>query len=66
MARQPKNSGKSWSASDLKQLHTLVRAKTPARIIAKKMQRTQGAVYMKDRKFLFGAVNATDPLRTPC
>lgn len=44
MAKAPANHGKSWSASDNKQLKQLASGNTPTRIIGLKMGRTPGAV----------------------
>ena len=47
MAKTPTNSGKVWTAQDLKQLQALAAGNTPTRIIALKMQRTEGSVRSK-------------------
>jgi hypothetical protein len=44
MAKQPKNHGKSWTASDNKTLKQLASQNTPTRVIGLKMGRTPGAV----------------------
>lgn len=44
MTKAPINHGKSWSASDNRQLRQLVQGNTPTRVIALKMGRTPGAV----------------------
>lgn len=40
----PKNHGKSWSASDDRQLKQLAAQNTPTRVIGLKMERTPGAI----------------------
>jgi hypothetical protein len=47
MARQPKNHGKDWTASDVKNLKQLARENTPTRVAALKLQRTPAAVQQK-------------------
>lgn len=44
MAKTPANHGKSWSASDNRQLRQLAQGNTPTRVIGMKMGRTPGAV----------------------
>jgi hypothetical protein len=38
---------REWSKSDVRELKTLARAKTPARVIGRKLGRTEGAVRQK-------------------
>jgi hypothetical protein len=38
---------REWSKTDVKELKTLARAKTPARVIGRKLGRTEGAVRQK-------------------
>lgn len=47
MAKQPPNSGKPWSASDIKDLKNLAAQNTPTRVIGLKMGRTPAAVQSK-------------------
>ncbi len=42
--KMPPNSGKSWSASELKQLQKLADQNTPTRVIGLKLGRTAAAV----------------------
>lgn len=43
----PKNHGKPWSATAVKQLRALARGNTPTRVIGLKMGRTPGAIQSK-------------------
>lgn len=47
MAKQPKNSGKGWSAADVRQLKQLAAGNTPTRVIGLKTGRSPGAVQSK-------------------
>jgi hypothetical protein len=47
MAQYNRNTGKSWSKSDLAQLRTLVRQNTPTRVIGLKLGRTENSVRSK-------------------
>lgn len=47
MPKYTRNTGKSWSKSDVSQLKTLARQNTPTRVIGLKLGRTEGAVYSK-------------------
>ncbi|PKQ09528.1 MAG: hypothetical protein CVT73_02135 [Alphaproteobacteria bacterium HGW-Alphaproteobacteria-12] len=47
MSKSTRNSGKSWSASDVQQLKKLAAGNTPTRVIGFKLGRTEGAVYSK-------------------
>jgi hypothetical protein len=38
---------REWSSSDVRELKTLARQKTPARIIGRRLKRTEGAVRQK-------------------
>ena len=38
---------REWSKQDVRELKTLARAKTPARVIGRKLGRTEGAVRQK-------------------
>lgn len=38
---------REWSKSDVRELKTLAKAKTPARVIGRKLGRTEGAVRQK-------------------
>ncbi len=47
MAKTPKNHGKDWTASDMKQLQREVKQNTPTRVLALHLGRTPGAVQQK-------------------
>ncbi|MBP32418.1 hypothetical protein [Methylobacterium sp.] len=47
MAKKPTNSGKGWSATDVRQLKQLAKGNTPTRVIGLKMGRTAAAVQSK-------------------
>lgn len=47
MATPPKNSGKSWTPTDLQQLRQFANANTPTRVIGVKTGRTPAAVQQK-------------------
>lgn len=47
MAKNPTNSGKSWTSNDVRQLKSLASGNTPTRVIGLKMGRTPGAVQTK-------------------
>jgi hypothetical protein len=47
MAKTPKNHGKPWTPSDVKQLKQLAKENTPTRVIGIKMQRTPNAIASK-------------------
>lgn len=47
MAKTPKNSGKSWSSSDVSQLRNLAKGNTPTRVIGLKMGRSEGSIRSK-------------------
>ena len=44
MAKLSKNSGKLWTADDLKELKVLAKGNTPTRVIGLKMGRSENAV----------------------
>lgn len=44
MAKYNRNSGKEWTAGDVKQLKDLARQNTPTRVIGLKLGRTEEAV----------------------
>jgi len=46
MAKRPKKR-RAWTAGEVRELKTLARKKTPARAIAKKLRRTEGATRQK-------------------
>lgn len=50
MALTKRNSGKSWSPTDKKQLRTLAKGNTPTRIMGLKLGRTPGAVQSQASK----------------
>jgi len=43
--KSTRNSGKSWSGQDVRQLQQLAKQNTPTRVIGLKLGRTPGAVY---------------------
>ncbi len=47
MARKPRKNGTEWSNSDLKKLKDLAKKNVDTDVIAKKLERTKGAVYNK-------------------
>ncbi|RTE92455.1 hypothetical protein [Bradyrhizobium sp. LVM 105] len=47
MAKSTRNSGKPWTATDVKDLKQLVKANTPTRVIGLKLGRTENAIYNK-------------------
>lgn len=47
MAKQPKNSGKPWTAAEVKQLKQEPKQNTPTRVIGLKHGRSPGAVAQK-------------------
>lgn len=47
MAKSTKNSGKSWSSDDVKQLKELAKGNTPTRVIGLKLGRTEGSIRSK-------------------
>jgi hypothetical protein len=47
MSKSTRNSGKSWTKSDVAQLRELVRENTPTRVIGLKLGRTEDAVRSK-------------------
>ena len=47
MAKYNRNSGKSWTKSDISQLRSLARENTPTRVIGLKLGRTEDSVRTK-------------------
>ncbi len=47
MAKTPKNHGKAWTKTDVKELKSLVSQNTPTRVIGLKMGRTEDAIQGK-------------------
>lgn len=47
MAKSTRNTGKPWTAQDVKQLKQLAKDNTPTRVIGLKLGRTAAAVYGK-------------------
>jgi hypothetical protein len=47
MAKYNRNSGKSWTKSEVSQLRSLARENTPTRVIGLKLGRTEGSVRTK-------------------
>lgn len=47
MAKTPKNSGKSWTPSEVRKLRDLARGNTPTGLIAYKLERSEDAVRSK-------------------
>ncbi len=50
MAKLPKNSGRPWTADDLKELRILAKGNTPTRVIGLKMGRSADAVQSRASK----------------
>jgi hypothetical protein len=47
MSKSTRNSGKSWTSSDVNQLKSLAKQNTPTRVIGFKIGRTPGGVQSK-------------------
>ena len=47
MAKYNRNSGKSWSSGEVRQIRKLAQENTPTRVIGLKLGRTEAAVYKK-------------------
>ncbi len=47
MSKSTRNSGKSWTPADVKQLKQLARENTPTRVIGLKLGRSEASVYSK-------------------
>lgn len=47
MSKSTRNSGKQWTAQEVKQLKDLASGNTPTRVIGIKLGRTEAAVYAK-------------------
>lgn len=47
MNKSTRNTGKTWSRTDVKELAKLANENTPTRVIGLKLGRTPGAVYTK-------------------
>jgi hypothetical protein len=47
MTKEPKNHGKPWTPSQVKELKSLADGNTPTRVIGLKLGRTEGSVYAK-------------------
>ena len=47
MAKYTRNTGKSWTNSQVSQLKTLAKENTPTRVIGLKLGRTEGAIRTK-------------------
>ena len=47
MAKKLKNKGKHWNPVEIRELRLLAARKTPAKIIAQKLQRTPAAIQNK-------------------
>lgn len=45
MSKSTRNTGKSWTPTDVKQLKELARGNTPTRVIGLKLGRTPEAIY---------------------
>jgi hypothetical protein len=50
VAKTPKNHGKDWTNSDVKQLQKLADQNTPTRVIGLKMGRTEDSIYGKAQR----------------
>ena len=47
MPKYTRNTGKHWTAQEVKQIKDMVRGNTPTRVIGLKLGRTEAAVYTK-------------------
>lgn len=47
MSKSTRNTGKTWSRSDVQQLAKLAEQNTPTRVIGLKLGRTEAAIYSK-------------------
>lgn len=47
MAKPPKNSGKPWTAAEVKSLGTLAAGNTPTRVAGLKLGRSEASIYAK-------------------
>ena len=47
MSKSNRNSGKSWTSKEVKELKSLVKENTPTRVIGLKMGRTESSIYSK-------------------
>jgi hypothetical protein len=47
MSKSTRNTGKSWTATEVRQLEQLANSNTPTRVIGLNLGRTEGAVYTK-------------------
>ena len=47
MTKSTRNSGKSWTSNEMRQLNQLARQNTPTRVIGLKLGRTADAVYKR-------------------
>jgi hypothetical protein len=47
MAKEPKNTGKEWTPKETHRLEELAQQNTPTRVIALKMERSEGAIRSK-------------------
>lgn len=45
--KTPKNHGKPWTTSDVKQVRDLAKGNTPTRVMGLKLDRTPDAIYSK-------------------
>ncbi|HRG68427.1 MAG TPA: hypothetical protein PLS73_06235 [Saprospiraceae bacterium] len=47
MSKSNRNSGKTWTSQEVKQLNSLVKENTPTRVIGLKLGRTESSIYSK-------------------
>lgn len=47
MSESNKNTGKKWTADEVKQLKVLAKGNTPTRVIGLKLKRTPSSIYSK-------------------
>ena len=47
MAKSTRNTGKSWTSTEVKQVKQLAKENTPTRVIGLKLGRTEAAIYNK-------------------
>jgi hypothetical protein len=48
MAKSTRNTGKSWTSTEVKQVKQLAKENTPTRVIGLKLGRTEAAIYNRD------------------
>jgi hypothetical protein len=67
MAARPRNHYRAWTQGELRQLRALAKARTPSKLIARRLKRTLFAVYSKmkhERIVLASALKRQAPRST--